>query len=121
MPSIKPIDVTLVDLNFLLDQMRVAIAILRYDSQGRPIYGYIDAAGVSHELGLFGDFNPQSVTDAVTGLFIYGGAREASGFCIPAGFFNHLADYVLELGRGERSVSVPPDRAQSGVGQAHPN
>jgi Ca2+-binding RTX toxin-like protein len=92
MPSIKPFDITLSDINFLLDQMREAITILRYDSQGRPIYGYIDSAGVSHDLGLFGDFNPLNVTDAVTGLSIYDGAREASGFRIPAGFFNNLVD-----------------------------
>src|ERR1700686_2985788 len=92
MPWIKPFDITLSDINFLLDQMREAITILRYDSQGRPIYGYIDSAGVSHDLGLFGDFNPLNVTDAVTGLSIYDGAREASGFRIPAGFFNNLVD-----------------------------
>src|SRR5882757_2370356 len=92
MPSIKPFDITLSDINFLLDQMRQAITILHYDSQGRPIFGYVDSAGVSHEQGLFGAFDPLSVTDAVTGLSIYDGAREASGFRIPTGFFNNLVD-----------------------------
>jgi Ca2+-binding RTX toxin-like protein len=92
MPSIKPFDITLSDINFLLDQMRQAITILHYDSQGRPIFGYVDSAGISHELGLFGTFDPLTITDAVTGLSIYDGAREASGFRIPSGFFNNLVD-----------------------------
>jgi Ca2+-binding RTX toxin-like protein len=89
MPSSKPFVITLGDINYLLDQMRDAIKIQRYDANGQPVYGYVDTAGVSHELGLFGTFDPLTVTDAVTGL-IYDGAREASGFRLPIGFFNNL-------------------------------
>jgi Ca2+-binding RTX toxin-like protein len=92
MPSFKPFDITLGDINFLLDQMRDAIKVLGYDGEGRPIYGYTDSTGVNQTLGLFGTFDPLSVTDAVTHLPIYDGAREASGFRIPAGFFNNLVD-----------------------------
>jgi Ca2+-binding RTX toxin-like protein len=92
MPSFKPFDITLGDINFLLDQMRDAIEIVRYDANGQPVYGYADSAGTSHELGLFGTFDPLAVTDAVTGASIYDGAREASGFRIPVGFFNNLVD-----------------------------
>ncbi|MEA2817888.1 MAG: hypothetical protein QOI93_5770 [Rhodospirillaceae bacterium] len=92
MPSIKQFDITLSDINFLLDQMREVITIQNYDSQGRPIYGYIDSTGDSHVLGLFGTFDPLSITDPVTHLSIYDGAREASGFRIPTGFFNNLVD-----------------------------
>jgi Ca2+-binding RTX toxin-like protein len=90
MPSFKPFVITMGDINYLLDQMRDAIKILRYDANGQPVYGYVDTAGASHELGLFGAFNPLAVTDAVTGLSIYDGAREASGFRLPIGFFNNL-------------------------------
>jgi Ca2+-binding RTX toxin-like protein len=90
MPSSKPFFITMGDINYLLDQMRDAIKIVRYDANGRPIYGYADTAGVSHELGLFGSFDPLAITDPVTGLSIYDGAREASGFRLPIGFFNNL-------------------------------
>jgi hypothetical protein len=90
MPSSKPFVITMGDVNYLLDQMRDAIKIVRFDANGQPIYGYVDTAGVSHELGLFGTFDPLAVTDAVTGLSIYDGAREASGFRLPIGFFNNL-------------------------------
>jgi Ca2+-binding RTX toxin-like protein len=92
MPSFKPFDITLGDLNFLLDQMRDAIKVIGYDGAGRPIYGYTDSTGVTQTLGLFGTFDPLNVTDAVTHLPIYDGAREASGFRIPAGLFNNLVD-----------------------------
>jgi hypothetical protein len=91
MPSFKTFDITLGDINFLLDHMRDAIKVIGYDGEGRPIYGYTDSAGGTQTLGLFG-FDPLSVTDAVTHLPIYDGAREASGFRIPAGFFNNLVD-----------------------------
>jgi Ca2+-binding RTX toxin-like protein len=90
MPSSKPFFITMGDVNYLLDQMRDAIKVVRYDANGQPIYGYADTAGVSHELGLFGTFDPLAVVDAVTGLPIYDGAREASGFRLPIGFFNNL-------------------------------
>jgi hypothetical protein len=90
MPSSKPFVITMGDINYLLDQMRDAIKIVRYDANGQPIYGYIDTAGASHDLGLFGTFDPLAVTDEVTGLSIYDGAREASGFRLPIGFFNNL-------------------------------
>ena len=92
MPSYKPFEITLSDLNYLLDQMRDAITIIRYDSDGAAVYGYVDSAGAQHELGLFGSFDPLSVNDFVTGLPIYDGAREASGFRLPIGFFNNLVD-----------------------------
>src|SRR5882757_597648 len=90
MPSFKPFNITMGDINYLLDQMRDVIKIVRYDANGQPIYGYVDTAGASHELGLFGTFDPLTVTDAVTGLSIYDGAREASGFRLPIGVFNNL-------------------------------
>lgn len=90
MPSSKPFVITMGDVNYLLDQMRDAIKVLRYDANGRAVYGYVDTAGAAHELGLFGTFDPLAVTDAVTGLSIYDGAREASGFRVPIGFFNNL-------------------------------
>ena len=90
MPSSKPFVITMGDINYLLDQIRDAIKIVRYDANGQPIYGYIDTVGASHELGLFGTFDPLAVTDGVTGLSIYDGAREASGFRLPIGFFNNL-------------------------------
>ncbi|MCK1404900.1 peroxidase family protein [Bradyrhizobium sp. 76] len=90
MPSSKPFVITMGDVNYLLDQLRDAIKIVRFDANGQPIYGYVDSAGVSHDLGLFGTFDPLAVTDAVTGLSIYDGAREASGFRLPTGFFNNL-------------------------------
>jgi hypothetical protein len=62
MPSSKPFVITMGDINYLLDQMRDAIKIVRYDANGQPIYGYIDTAGASHELGLFGTFDPLAVT-----------------------------------------------------------
>lgn len=80
MPSIKPLDIALSDIDFPLEQMREAITILRHDSQGLPIYGYYDSLGASHELGGFGTFNPLSIIEPVTS--IYGGAGEASGFRI---------------------------------------
>ncbi|MCS3744356.1 peroxidase family protein [Rhizobium sp. BK661] len=92
MPSVKPFEITLGDINYLLDQMRDAIFIVRFDAQGRPIYGYHDSAGVVHELGLFGTFDPLGIVDPITGLSIYDGAREASGFRIPSGLFNNLVD-----------------------------
>lgn len=92
MPSVKPFEITLGDINYLLDQMRDAIFIVRSDAQGRPIYGYHDSAGVVHELGLFGTFDPLGIVDPITGLSIYDGAREASGFRIPSGLFNNLVD-----------------------------
>jgi Ca2+-binding RTX toxin-like protein len=94
MPSVKPFDITPGDINYLLDQTRDAIFIVRFDAQGRPIYGYHDSAGVVHELGLLGSFDPLSVVDPLTGLSIYDGAREASGFRIPSGFFNNLVDHT---------------------------
>ncbi|WP_172599275.1 peroxidase family protein [Rhizobium leguminosarum] len=92
MPSVKPFEITLGDINYLIDQMRDAIFVVRFDAQGRPIYGYHDSAGVVHELGLFGSFDPLSIVDPITGLSIYDGAREASGFRVPSGFFNNLVD-----------------------------
>ncbi|TPK85674.1 hypothetical protein FJ936_09035 [Mesorhizobium sp. B2-4-13] len=92
MPSIKPFDITLSDINFLLDQMRDAILITGYDASGQAIYGYTDAGGTTRTLGLFGTFDPLSIIDPITHLSIYDGAREASGFRIPIGFFNNLVD-----------------------------
>ncbi|MBZ9799559.1 peroxidase family protein [Mesorhizobium sp. ES1-4] len=100
MPSIKPFDITLSDINFLLDQMRDAIIITHYDATGEAIYGFMDSDGATHDLGTFGNFtqngdpvDPLGIIDPVTGLSIYDGAREASGFRIPIGFFNNLVDF----------------------------
>ncbi|TPK92269.1 hypothetical protein FJ934_20890 [Mesorhizobium sp. B2-4-12] len=92
MPSIKPFDITLSDINFLLDQMRDAIFITGYDASGQAIYGYTDAGGTTRTLGLFGTFDPLGIIDPTTHLSIYDGAREASGFRIPVGFFNNLVE-----------------------------
>ncbi|MDB5562453.1 MAG: heme peroxidase, partial [Hyphomicrobiales bacterium] len=90
MPSTKSFDITLGDINYLLAQMRQAIFVVRYDIDGQPVYAYKDSAGFTHELGLFGKFDPLGITDPTTGFSIYDGAREASGFRVPAGFFNNL-------------------------------
>lgn len=103
MLSIKPFDIALSDVNVLLDQLREAISILHYDSQGRPIYGYIDSIGIPHMLGSFG------ITDLFTLLSNDVGAREASGFHIPTVFLNNLVDLTW---RAVNPVPAPPDLAQ---------
>jgi Ca2+-binding RTX toxin-like protein len=101
MPSSEPFHITLSDLNYLLDQMRDAIYVIEYDAEGHAIYGFRDSSGVVHKLGQFGQFHldnagplldPLQIIDPVTGLSIYDGPREASGFRIPVGFFNNLVD-----------------------------
>ncbi|WP_188517760.1 peroxidase family protein [Alsobacter metallidurans] len=92
MPTIKPFEITLNDVNFLLDQLRRTIKVVGYDAQGRPIYGTEDGAGV-HQLGIFGSFDPLTVT--VTGLDglvapVYLGARDAAGLRVLSGIFNNL-------------------------------
>ena len=92
MPSYKPFEITLGDINYLLDQMRAAIVILRYDGNGRAVFGYYNSIGGVVEMGLFGTFDPLTIVDPTTGLSIYDGAREASGFRLSVGFFNNLVD-----------------------------
>ena len=59
MPTIKQFDITLSDINFLLDQLRHTILVVGYNGQGQAIYGYRDPASPTgyHELGLFGSFD----------------------------------------------------------------
>lgn len=90
MASTNTFTYTLGDINFILDQLRTAIVVLKLTADGKPVYGYVDSAGVSHELGLFGTFDPLAVKDAVTGLPIYDGARDASGLRFVNGAFNNL-------------------------------
>ena len=63
MPTIKQFNITLGDINFLLDQLRHTILVVGYDGEGQPIYGYRDPASATevHALGLFGTFDPLSV------------------------------------------------------------
>ena len=91
MPTIKQFNITLGDINFLLDQLRHTILVVGYDARGEAIYGYRDPASATgfHELGLFGTFDPLTVTGP-DGLPIYAGARDAAGFRILDGFFNNL-------------------------------
>ena len=91
MPTFKQFNITLNDINFLLDQLRHTILVVGYNGQGEPIYGYRDPTSATgyHELGLFGSFDPLSV-NGPDGLPIYAGARDAAGFRILEGFFNNL-------------------------------
>ena len=91
MPTIKQFNITLGDINFLLDQLRHTIMVVGYNAKGEAIYGYRDPASATgfHELGLFGSFDPLTV-NGPDGLPIYAGARDASGFRILEGFFNNL-------------------------------
>src|SRR5258706_13976988 len=91
MPSIKTFEITLGDINYLLEQLSHTILVVRYDASGRPIYGYRDGNEPTgyHELGLFGTFDPLSVTGP-DGLPIYDGARDPAGMRILHGFFNNL-------------------------------
>ena len=91
MPTIKQFNITLGDINFLLDQLRHTILVVGYDGEGQPIYGYRDPASATgvHALGLFGTFDPLSV-NGPDGLPLYAGARDAAGFRILEGFFNNL-------------------------------
>jgi hypothetical protein len=98
MPSIKSFDITLGDINFLLEQLRHTIQVVGYDSEGRALYGFTDSSGVTHALGLFGAFDPLAVTDPTTNLPIYGGARDPSGLRVLDGFFNNLTGTVSAPG-----------------------
>ena len=91
MPTIKQFNITLGDINFLLDQLRHTILVVGYNARGEAIYGYRDPASATgfHELGLFGSFDPLAV-NGPDGLPIYAGARDAAGFRILDGFFNNL-------------------------------
>src|ERR1700750_2246828 len=92
MPSIKSFNITLGDINFLLDQLRHTIVVVRWDSTtGQPIYGYRDASSATgyHELGAFGSFDPLLV-NGPDGLPLYQGARDSAGMRILDGFFNNL-------------------------------
>jgi Ca2+-binding RTX toxin-like protein len=91
MPSVKSFQITLGDINYLLEQLSHTILVIRYDAFGRPIYGYLDAHEPTgyHELGLFGSFDPLGV-NGPDGLPIYGGARDPAGMRILHGFFNNL-------------------------------
>ena len=95
MPSVKPFEITLGDLNFLLEQLRHTIYVVRIDSSGNPVYGYRDSSQPSGyvELGLFGTFDPLAV-NGPDGLPLYQGARDAAGFRILEGFFNNLTGTV---------------------------
>ena len=91
MPTIKQFNITLGDINFLLDQLRHTILVVGYDAKGEAIFGYRDPGSPTgfHELGLFGSFDPLAV-NGPDGLPIYAGARDAAGFRILEGFFNNL-------------------------------
>ena len=95
MPSIKSFKITLGDVNFLLDQLRHTILVVRYDANGQPIYGYRDASvpGGYQELGLFGSFDPLAV-NGPDGLPLYQGARDFAGLRILHGFFNNLTGTI---------------------------
>ncbi|MEO8245394.1 MAG: hypothetical protein ABI832_24235, partial [bacterium] len=94
MPTYKSFDLTLGDISYLLDQMHDALRIMRYDLNGHPIYGYIDASGTPHDLGTFdqitANYSANSGDPLTDPLAIYAGARAANGFRIPTGFFNNL-------------------------------
>lgn len=91
MPTIKTFNITLGDINYLLEQLSHTILVVRYDVQGRPIYGYRDASQPTgyFELGLFGTFDPLAV-NGPDGLPLYQGARDPAGMRILQGFFNNL-------------------------------
>lgn len=89
MPSYKTYDISLTDINFLLDQVRHTIFVTDYDAQGRPLYGYTDSNGNTVTLGLFGTFDPLSIVLS-DGTLLFAGARDPAGFRILQGFFNNL-------------------------------
>jgi hypothetical protein len=91
MPTTKLFDITLGDINFLLDQMSHTIVVVGYDSTGQALYGYRDANAPTgyQTLGPFGSFDPLLV-NGPDGLPIYQGARDPAGLRIIDGFFNNL-------------------------------
>ena len=95
MPTTKEFYITLGDVNFLLDQLSHTILVVRYDSTGRPVYGYRDTSDPSgyHVLGLFGTFDPLQAVGP-DGLPLYQGARDPAGFRILEGFFNNLTGSI---------------------------
>ena len=96
MPTSKTFDITLGDINYLIDQLNHTVLIVGYDASGRPVYGYRDALG-QHTLGVFGSFNPLNVTGTAADgstYFIYAGARDSAGFRILSGIFNNLTGTV---------------------------
>jgi Ca2+-binding RTX toxin-like protein len=97
MPSVKTFAITLGDINFLLDQLRHTILPVRYDSNGRAIYGYLDASAPTgyHELGLLGTFDPLLV-NGPDGLPLFQGARDPAGFRILHGFLNNLTGTLAD-------------------------
>ena len=89
--SAKPFNITLSDIQFLLNQVRFGtIKIVGYDANGNAIYGYTDAGGTTHQLGALGTFDPLSVIDPVTNQSIYYSALDASGLRNIDGVFNNL-------------------------------
>ncbi|MDB5540940.1 MAG: heme peroxidase [Devosia sp.] len=91
MPSVRAFNITLSDTNFLLDQLRQTIVVVRYDANGQAVFGYVNSLGATVELGTFGTFDPLAVTDPTNGnALIYDGARDPTGIRILHGFFNNL-------------------------------
>jgi len=57
--NLKEFTISTSDLPFLLQQVSAAtIRLVKYDSDGLPVYGYMDSDGMIHALGLPGSFDP---------------------------------------------------------------
>ena len=87
------------DVSFILNQVKFAtIKVIGYDASGAPLYGYVDASGNEHLLGLAGTFDPTSViyfnstdpSDPLIGLPLYNGPRDFQGLRNVSGHFNNL-------------------------------
>jgi Ca2+-binding RTX toxin-like protein len=86
MAFIKHFDVSLGDLGFLMGQVSFStIKLVRYDSSGNAIYGYVNEAGVTIELGQEGNFDPLAGG-------VYGSSRVADGLRNVNGLFNNLTN-----------------------------
>jgi Ca2+-binding RTX toxin-like protein len=120
--DLKPFSINLADVAFLFDQVTFpTIKLIRYDSSGAAIYGYIDASGNSHELGAAGTFDPTTViylnpsnsSDPLNNLPLYNGPRDYQGLRNVTGLFNNLIDGQTAWGAtGSWFLRlVPPDYA----------
>ena len=97
--DLKPFSINLADVAFIFDQVTFpTVKVIRYDSSGRPVYGYIDRSGNEHVLTAaeLADpttiiyVNPSDSSDPLNNLPLYNGPRDYQGLRNVSGDFNNL-------------------------------